>query len=205
MYNHLFSVTKTFEALPVAHCQYQDVNPDGSPGPCAALHGYDRNVSIEVSCAELDEYGWVFPFGAFKQVRAWLEYYFDHTAVFPAADPRMPEIRKAMDAGFIDARILPYGVSMEMSALFLYENANHYVWENSDGRACITKLEFRENHKNGGHFRIDYSKSMQNAMNFKGEQLVMKPEWEAEKPSDAIARIMDVTLWEPSRAKSSSK
>lgn len=191
--NHLFSVTKTFENLPVAHCQFQDVREDGSPGDCAALHGYDRSVTIEVSSAQLDEHGWVFPFGAFKQIKQWLEFYFDHTSVFPASDPRMKDIKKAIAAGILGTgRILPYGVSMEMSALFLYEQANRYIFESSDKRACITNIEFREHQKNAGNIRIDYDKSMANAKLTKGApQLVMESEWKFETPNIAVPRILD--------------
>ena len=188
---HLFSVTKVFENLPVAHCQFQDQNDDGSPGACASLHGYDRSVTLEVTCEELDEYGWVFPFGSFKQVRNWCEYYFDHTAVFPANDPRLDDIKLGIKAGFIgESRILPYGVSMEMSALFLYEQANRYIFDESEGRACITKIEFREHQKNAGHITIDYHRSMENARKFKGDQLVCDKEWEFETPASAVNRIL---------------
>lgn len=192
--NHLFSVTKTFENLPVAHCQFQDINDDGTPGACSALHGYDRSVTIEISADQLDEYGWVFPFGAFKKVRNWLEFYFDHTSVFPANDPRLDAIRVGIDSGFVGtARILPYGVSMEMSSLFLFEQANRYIYEASGERACITKIEFREHQKNAGHLVINYNDSIMMARDFKGEQLVMKPEWEFEWPATAINRILPWT------------
>lgn len=192
--SHLFQVTKSFDGLPTAHCQFQDVHEDGSPGSCAALHGYDRIVTIKVASAELDEFGWVFPFGAFKKIRNWLEFYFDHTSVFPANDPRMSAILAAKESGIIGtARILPYGVSMEMSALFLYEMANRYVYESSDGRACITHIEFREHHKNAGEINIDYDTSMNNAKLSEGlPQLVTRDTWNFEYPALASERILDV-------------
>jgi 6-pyruvoyl-tetrahydropterin synthase len=190
---HLYSVTKSFDGLPTAHCQFQDICEDGSPGACAALHGYDRIVTIKVSAGELDEYGWVFPFGAFKNIRSWLEYYFDHTSVFPANDPRLDSIKEARESGIIGtARLLPYGVSMEMSALFLYEHANRYVYEQSGGRAAITHIEFREHHKNAGEINVDYLTSMANARLMEGwPQLVKQSDWKFVSPKIASERILE--------------
>lgn len=191
---HQFTVIKTFEKLPVAHCQFQDKLEDGSPGICSSLHGYSRSVIITIAAKELDPYGWVFPFGAFKAIRSWLEFYFDHTSIFPANDPRMDAILSARASGITgETRLLPYGVSMEMSSLFLYENANHYVYEQSDGRAAITKIEFREHSSNAGDLSINLDRSIQNAMRSivnKAPQLVKNEIWEFEAPSSAIARIL---------------
>lgn len=189
--SHLFTVTKTFEKLPVAHCQFQDVKADGSPGECAALHGYDRSVTITIAAKQLDLHGWVFPFGAFKSIRKWLEFYFDHTSVFPASDPRMDAILAARDSGIIGtARILPYGVSMEMSALFLFEQANRYVYEQSGGRCAIVDIEFREHSGNAGQLKIDFDKSFALASAFAGPQLVEDSTWAFELPELAVLRIL---------------
>lgn len=191
---HIFNVTKTFEKLPVAHCQFQDTNADGTPGQCAALHGYDRSVTIEISAWNLDPYGWVFPFGAFKDIRKWLEFYFDHTSVFPANDPRLPAIEQAIQSGIIaTAKILPYGVSMEMSALFLYEQANAYVYEKSGYRAAITSIEFREHSSNSGTLKVDLQTSIDNAkrnLELGNPQLVTQDVWDFESPVAAVKRII---------------
>jgi len=189
----MFTVTKSFHKLPTAHCQFQDVCEDGSPGQCASLHGYDRSVTIKIGCTELDPYGWVYPFGHFKQIRKWLEYYFDHTSVFPANDPRMVDIKRAIDSGIIStARILPYGVSMEMSALFLFEQVNGYINQTSNGRCGIVDIEFREHDSNAGSLSIPLEKSIKIGSEISMaqlDQLVMKPEWDFEIPQLAIQRI----------------
>ncbi len=41
--------TKKYLNLPCAHAQFFDKNPDGSPGHCASIHGYDRAVEITFS------------------------------------------------------------------------------------------------------------------------------------------------------------
>lgn len=194
---HIFSVNKSFHKLPTAHCQFQDVNPDGTYGACRSLHGYDRSVNIQVSCAKLDDYGWVYGFGGFKAIRKFLEYYFDHTSVFPANDPRIEAIVAEMnkvDSFLGTARVLPSGVSMEMSALFLFDQANQYIYESSDGRCAITKIEFREHDSNQGQLEIDFAKSYELAQQSHwaaNEQLVMKPVWDYESPTDAVKRILN--------------
>lgn len=189
----MFTVTKSFHKLPTAHCQFQDVCEDGSPGSCASIHGYDRSVEIKIGCSELDVYGWVYPFGHFKKIREWLEFYFDHTSVFPANDPRLEAIKQAREAGLIStARLLPYGVSMEMSSLFLFEQANGYVYATSGGRCAITDIEFREHDSNAGSFSIDINKSLEIGKRINDSntsQLVMESDWKFELPADAIKRI----------------
>ena len=111
--------TKTFMNLPCGHAQWFDKEPDGSPGECASIHGYDRSVRLTFS-GSVDEHGWIVPFGELAKVKSWLEYYFDHTTVLPADDPRLGSINPEMlqSGGLLHTvRVLPYGVSMEMSSL----------------------------------------------------------------------------------------
>jgi len=79
--------TKAWHKLPCAHSQYHDREADGSFGECASWHGYDRSIKMTFA-GDVDEYGWIVPFGELKAVKQFLEYYFDHTAVMPANDPR---------------------------------------------------------------------------------------------------------------------
>lgn len=193
----MFTVTKKLGPFPVAHCQFQDIKDDGTAGPCAAVHGYDRTVSFTIGCTETDEYGWVYPFGHFKKIRKFLEYYMDHVSVFPANDDRInsPEFKKMMEPGqpLATARILPYGVSMEMSSLFVYEQVNGYVFSTSDGRCAITSINFMENDINAGQLVVDFDRSWANGQRYVQErqpQLVEQPIWAFESPKMAIARIL---------------
>jgi 6-pyruvoyl-tetrahydropterin synthase len=196
MSEHLFSVTKTFDRMPRAHAQFQDRCDDGSPGPCANLHGYDLNVNIEVSANQLDQYGWVYPFGHFKKIRNFLEFYCDHTSAVSAEDPRREQIIKSLEAGdslFGTMRMMPFGVSMEMMSLFLFEQANGYVYQTSEGRCAITKIEFREHAANQGQLVIGFNKSHTLAKaQADTNQLVCTPIWDFESPASAVNRILGV-------------
>jgi 6-pyruvoyltetrahydropterin/6-carboxytetrahydropterin synthase len=148
--------TKSFHKLATAHLQWQDTDATGTPGsgPCAKWHGYDRSVTLEFSGIP-DQHGWIVGFGDLKPVRAFLEFYFDHTAIAPASDPRMADILAARDAGIVDLRVLPYGVSMEMSALFIWEQVNPFIANISNNRAWVSRVESREHDSNSAFVEVD--------------------------------------------------
>lgn len=209
-----FVAEKTFPNLPCAHQQWFD--KDGSneqfSGACAKFHGYDRSVKFKIE-GELDEHGWVFPFGAFKQIRTFLEYYFDHTAVIPADDPRLPAVLEFNKAHKVfDLRVLPYGVSMEMSALFIYEHVQPYVSWVTNERCSIVEVECREHEKNAASLRMSWEEGQAYSMAFYGGpqslliarryghevKLPMYAHWAAVKPADALKVIKDkmaASLW----------
>lgn len=178
---------KAFHKLPCAHAQFQDFD-----GPCKTFHGYDRSVSFEFS-GVVDQYGWLVGFGHLKPVRAFLEYYFDHTAVAPANDPRLADIKEAADKGLFTLRVLPHGVSMEMSALFIWHQVNPFIHKISDGRAWISRIESREQDSNAATIEVPtrsiYQISTAQLRAEAGDYLIMKPEWEYEAPHAALVRV----------------
>lgn len=184
-----FSVIKTFAEMPCAHTQDADILPDGSPGPCASLHGYARTVTMTVT-GQLCEYGWVIPFGAFKDIRKFLEYYFDHTSLFSASDHRQEAIQQATLSGITGtSRILPYGVSMEMSGLFVWEQVNPYILQQTDGRAWLEKIEMREHSKNAGSIQFTESECRRQyarTVNTGTSIMTMQPVWDEVAPSRAV-------------------
>lgn len=180
--------TKTWHKLPVAHAQYFDKKADGTPGDCASWHGYDRSIKLTFA-GDIDEQGWIVPFGDLKKVKAWLEYYFDHTAVMPANDPRKEEIvefnNKLKNSGMpsmFQLRILPYGVSMEMSSLFIWEHVNAYVMKVTEGRCYVERVESIEHDSNSAFIEVSESDAIESAENYIGNFLPMKDTWEYTPP-----------------------
>lgn len=185
--------TKKFVNMPVAHCQYFDLEPDGSPGDCAAFHGYDRSVQLTFS-GEIDDHGWIVPFGELKVVKAFLEYYFDHTSVLGADDPRLPLPESVIGPNGVLAtlRVLPYGVSMEMSSMFIWEHLNPYIFQVTSGRCVIVNVESIEHERNSAWFETDETHAMAQAENYLASGVELLPKkriWEFEKPKDAFARL----------------
>lgn len=161
--------TKAWHKMPCAHAQFQDTEADGSPGECASWHGYDRSV-VATFAGSIDEYGWVVPFGELRKVRDFIEYYLDHTAVIPANDPRLNDIadfnQKMVEAGYpgiFKLRVLPYGVSMEMTSLFLWEHINAYICAVTEGRCYVEKIECIEHDSNSAWIEVTESQAYKNA------------------------------------------
>ena len=148
--------TKSYFNLPVAHMQWFDTDETGEPctGPCAKWHGYDRSVHFEFA-GEPDEHGWIVGFGDLKPVKEFLEFYFDHTALISADDPRVEKAVQAHEDNLVDLRILPYGVSMEMSSIFIWEQVNPFIYSVTDGRSYISRVECREHEKNSAFIEIE--------------------------------------------------
>lgn len=175
--------TKTFKYLPAAHGQWFDRKEDGTPGHCAAVHGYDREVEFTFA-GETDYHGWIFPFGDLKDVKIWLEYYFDHVTLLSADDPRLETIQSSMlESGGIlgNLRTLPYGVSMEMSSLFIWEHVNPYIYQKSDGRVYVEKVISREHDRNSAFLEVDGNTAKRIARKYLKENeflLPMKPFWD---------------------------
>lgn len=154
--------TKAFTNLPCAHAQYFDKELDGSPGECASIHGYDRTVKLTFS-GSVDSNGWIVPFGELKQVKEFIEYYFDHTTVLPADDPRVYNIPiSMMKPGEIlsTLRVLPYGVSMEMSSLFVWEWVSPFITSVTHGRCYVSKVECIEHERNSAFITVDRDTAM---------------------------------------------
>lgn len=185
--------TKAWHKLPCAHAQFFDLEADGSPGECASWHGYDRSVKMTFA-GEVDDQGWIVPFGELKTVKKFLEYYFDHTAVIPANDPRKDAIlkfNKTMQPPMMKTRVLPYGVSMEMSSLFIWEQVNPFIYKTTNGRCYIEKVECIEHDSNAAYIETteEVAKRQAQLVIPTGKYLVLNPEWDYNNPSDVLRMI----------------
>lgn len=183
--------TKSFKNLPCAHGQWFDMTPDRQPGHCASVHGYDREVTFTFA-GEIDNYGWIFPFGDLKEVRKFLEHYFDHTLVLGADDPRLANIPPEMcEPGQIlgSLRVLPYGVSMEMSSLFVWEYVNPYIYNVTGGRVYVEKVEMREHDKNSAMVEVDKDTAVKQARQYLRSTLPYDLVFEYEQPKEALNRL----------------
>lgn len=188
--------TKRFKYLPCGHAQFFDKEPDGRPGECASIHGYDREVEFTFA-GEVDEMGWVVPFGELKPVKEFLEYYFDHVTVLPANDPRLHIINETpelcMPGGLLGTvRVLPSGVSMEMSSLFVWEHVNAYIYKVTQGRCYVEKVLLVEHDRNTAFTEVDEKTAKEDAnrkCKSTTDLLPMKQEWDWEAPKDALERL----------------
>lgn len=188
--------TKVFKYLPCGHAQYFDKEPDGSPGECASVHGYDREVEFTFA-GDIDDHGWIVPFGELGPVKKFLEYYFDHVTVLPADDPRLgditPELTKV--GGLLGTlRVLPSGVSMEMSSVFIWEHVNHYIYKVTDGRCYVERVRVYEHNRNDAFVEVSEDTAKMDAQRkmSSGEVLPLVARWDWEAPKDLIKRLEQV-------------
>lgn len=185
--------TKSWHKLPCAHAQYFDKEADGTPGECASWHGYDRSVTLTFA-GDVDDQGWIVPFGELKSVKKFLEYYFDHTAVIPANDPRKDEIlefNEKMTPKMFQARVLPYGVSMEMSSLFIWEQVNPFIFNVTNGRCYVERVECIEHDSNSAFIEVEEDVAKRHGENKRHNSLICKPEWEYNDPSTVLRNIVN--------------
>jgi 6-pyruvoyl-tetrahydropterin synthase len=192
----LVKSTKAWHKLPCGHAQWFDEESDGSAGECSSVHGYDRSVKITFA-GQVDEMGWIVPFGELKSVKKFLEYYFDHTTVIPANDPRISvfkEVNEMTEPPMFKLRVLPYGVSMEMSSRFIWEQVNPFILNVTDGRCWVEKVESIEHDSNSAYVEVteeearhqDKVKRTEDILYDTNDQfLIMKPEWEWISPQQA--------------------
>ena len=141
-----FTSVKTYRNLPCAHRQWRH------DGHCAFIHGYSRAFTFVFGASALSDTHFVVDFGGLKTVKTWLEQQFDHTLLICADDPELPRFREMHERGICDLRVLP-NVSMEATAMWVYENVQPMIDELTDGRAWIVSVECRENDKNAGAYR----------------------------------------------------
>jgi 6-pyruvoyl-tetrahydropterin synthase len=188
--------TKVYKNLPCGHAQHFDMNDDGTPGHCAQVHGYDRSVEFTFA-GEPDKHGWIVPFGGLKPVKEFLEYYFDHVTVLPADDPRIKDIPDTMtDTGGLlgTLRVLPSGVSMEMSSVFIWEHVNHYIYKITQGRCYVERVRVYEHDRNDAMVEVDRKTASTDAQRKMpaGEALPLKPRWDWEAPQHVIQRLEEL-------------
>ena len=185
--------TKVFKNLPCGHAQWFDTKPNGEPGHCANVHGYDRSVEFTFA-GDIDEHGWIVPFGDLKPIKEFLEYYFDHVTVLPADDPRIEQIPAEMTTpnGLLGTlRVLPSGVSMEMSSVFIWEHVNHYIYKITNGRCYVEQVRVYEHDRNDAMVEVEEDTARADAQRkmSSGDTLPMKPKWGWEAPLDVIKRL----------------
>lgn len=188
--------TKVFKYLPCGHAQYFDKEPDGSPGDCASVHGYDREVEFTFA-GEIDDNGWVVPFGELGVVKRFLEYYFDHVTLLGADDPRLEQLTPELTepGGILGTlRTLPSGVSMEMSSAFIWEHVNYYIYKVTSGRCYVERVRMYEHNRNDAMCIADEETAKADAQRkmMSEDVLPLKQHWDYEAPKEMMARLNQV-------------
>ena len=93
----------------------------------------------------LDELNWVCDFGCFKRngIKEHMNYMFDHTTIVAKDDPEIESFKDLASKGLIQLRILDH-VGCEKFAEYVYDYINDKVFEETDGRVKVLKVESYE-------------------------------------------------------------
>ena len=140
-----FKSTKKFIGFPCTHRQWM------AESHCKFVHGYSRDFHFEFKATELTAEMWVMDFGGLKEVKTWLEHWFDHTFLVAENDPHLNEFQKLDAIGVIQLRVLP-NPGMEGTALFVFEHVNNIVKKLTNNRVYVNRVEVFENEKNSAIF-----------------------------------------------------
>lgn len=109
---------------------------------CNQLHGYALSVEFVIE-GPLDRRNWVFDFGSFKQVRAWLHENFDHTLLVAEDDPDKDALCALAGIGVADVVVVP-AIGCEAFAAYIGQHVGKLVKEASQGRAHLVSVEVAE-------------------------------------------------------------
>ena len=138
----MYKITKTFGEYPFAHRQHVH------RGHCKYVHGHNWRFKVELESETLDENGFVYDFGNFKDLKKWFEEMFDHTLLINHDDPMKDWFvdNAKQDCGLIwDLRIVDSG-SAEKLAEFVGFYIIGYLAEYLDVRLIsVTVMEDNKN------------------------------------------------------------
>src|SRR5690606_20524686 len=108
---------------------------------------------------------------------------------------REPEVQKLLSTPgsmLYEHRILPYGVSMEMSSLFIWEHVNPFIKQLTGGRAYVSRVESREHQRNSAFIEVDEACASSQARRYRSlnvSALPLRKVWDFRKPERVLLDI----------------
>tara|TARA_Y100001935_G_C17091346_1_gene401324 strand:+ start:128 stop:643 length:516 start_codon:yes stop_codon:yes gene_type:complete len=131
-----FRSTKLFKGYSTAFRQWR-----AKHSHCQFVHGYAMEFKVTFE-GNLDELNWVCDFGCFKRngIKEHMNYMFDHTTIVAKDDPEIESFKDLASKGLIQLRILDH-VGCEKFAEYVYDYINDKVFEETDGRVKVLKVE----------------------------------------------------------------
>lgn len=141
----MYTITKKFGSYPFAHRQHNH------EGHCALVHGHNWFFEITLTSKTLDENGFVYDFGKFKELKKWFDYTFDHTLLINADDPELPFFES--NKKYWALRVVECG-SAERLAEYVFKHVETYL---QGSGATILSCTAYEDEKNSATYHINYT------------------------------------------------
>ena len=142
-----YKSTKLFEGYSTAFRQWR-----AKHSHCQFVHGYALKFKVTFE-GNLDELNWVCDFGCFKRngIKDHMKYMFDHTTIVAKDDPELNSFKDLEEKGLIQLRILNH-VGCEKFAEYVFNYINTKVFEETEGRVRVLKVESFEGGTNNSAF-----------------------------------------------------
>ena len=154
----MFTSTKVFDGFSCCFRQWKATTTH-----CQFLHGYGVSFKVWFE-GDLDDRNWVWDFGGMKRAKTkidgkspkeWMDYMFDHTVLVAEDDPFLPDLEKLYHRpdkglqyhGILQLRVVP-ATGAEKFAEFIFHKLNNFVKTETNERAKVKQVEFREHGKN---------------------------------------------------------
>ncbi len=141
-----YTSTKTYYNYPCAHRQYKH------KGNCRLIHGYSRSFHFTFGAELLTAEGFLVDYGDLDELKAHLDYMYDHTLLLEHDDPYIEQLKELEKNGVCTIRTQPMGVGMEGTAHYLCTWADKWLRKKTRGRAWVISVEARENDKNSSTY-----------------------------------------------------
>ncbi len=145
----MYSITKHFghdRGYSVAFRQWR-----AKPSHCALQHGYSLAFTFVIEGDNLDYRNWLFSFGDFKEIKAWLDKNFDHKTLVAEDDPILPMMKELEAAGACSLNIMPH-VGCEKIAEHIYNAWASKIGYNSKFRAILKSVTVAEHDGNSATY-----------------------------------------------------
>lgn len=153
-----FTSTKEYvDAFPVAYRQWR------ADSHCNVIHGYSFTMKFYFGANDLDARQWACDYGGLRELKDFLEDYFDHTLLVAEDDPHLDWYKEAESRGIAKLTILP-NLGCECLADMLYKYVNgvfipdkwgpgeaERLWcHRVEVRETQSNMAFREGHREWG-------------------------------------------------------
>lgn len=142
----MYKIKKRLAGYPFAHRQHTH------DGHCKLIHGHNWDFEIELGSSQLDENGFVYDFGKFKWLKAWLAERFDHTFVISMDDPELERFKKLWNDGLLNLLVVP-SCSAEGLAKYVFDNVEGEIQENKNVK--LLSVTVYEDEKNSATYTGD--------------------------------------------------
>lgn len=143
-----FFSTKTYSHDVGFSCTFRQWRAESH---CRYLHGYALKFKFTFAASELDHCGWVVDFGGLKNLKGWLEEWFDHRTLVASDDPQISRMRELDFLGIITMREVP-ATGCEAFSKMVYDYTEQWLIDAGFGPRCeLVSVEVAEH---GGNSAI---------------------------------------------------